>query len=64
MDEGNSRRGKRWMRATAGGDNVVTGDEYDVVMGRARSMVKWGALMAACSWSPLHLSWYSFTRQD
>ena len=23
-----------------------------------------GALMAACSWSPLHLSWYSFTRQD
>ena len=24
----------------------------------------WGALMAACSWSPLHFSWYSFTRQD
>ena len=23
-----------------------------------------GALMAACSWSPLHLSWYLFTRQD
>ena len=23
-----------------------------------------GALMAACSWNPLHLSWYSFTRQD
>ena len=22
------------------------------------------ALMAACSWSPLHLSWYPFTRQD
>ena len=24
----------------------------------------WGALMAACLWSSLHLSWYSFSRPD
>ena len=39
-------------------DGVLRGADFET------SAFWWGALMAACSWSPLHLLWYLFTRQD